>query len=153
MFASSHSTVSSTNTTSEEILASILIPGGTLASGDTLHLNFLAHLLTGSAAGTKTLRVRLHTASATAGTAYFTSSTTSVGNISWHWLLRIAIKGASSQEGSPVGTGPYGVHSNAPITSSLAIASDMYLLITSQKATGTDTLTLNHYDLEIKRAP
>jgi hypothetical protein len=83
---------------------------------------------------------------------YALLSTTSTGNITWNWQNRIYIKGASSQEQAPTSTTPFGTISNAPVTSALSLSSDMYLLITSQKGTGTDTLTLRFYDLEIKRA-
>lgn len=146
MFAYSRTTVNSTNTTSEEALASILIPASTLGNNDEIEIWVL---FSGSGAGTKTGRARLHSASGTGGTIYYTiqGGTLASGQI----YQRIVMKNSSSsQEAVSSGT-IVGASANAVTTSSLSTASDIYINITSQKATGTDALSLNNYTVFINR--
>lgn len=147
LFASSRATVASTNTTSEESLASILIPANTLGNNDEIEIYVL---WSGSGAGTKTARLRLHTASGTGGTIYYTiqAGTLASGQI----YQRIVMKNASNSQ-EAVGSGTIvGASANAVTTSSLSTASDIYINLTSQKATGTDGLSLNNYSIKINRA-
>lgn len=149
-FGTSHVTVSSTNTTAEEVVASVLIPANTLVAGDTIVVTAFAVLASGAAAGTKTFRVRLHTSAAAAGTIYSAAATVTTTGGYFQTLNHIYVKAGSSQEGG--GGTALGSVGGTIFTSSLALSSDMYVVFTTQKATGTDTLTLNSYDVSIARA-
>lgn len=147
LFAYSRTTVASTNVTSEEALASIQIPAGTLGNNDEIEI---FALYSGSGAGTKNARCRLHTAAGTGGTIFYNiqSGTFASGQI----FQRIVMKNASNaQESAPNGI-IIGASASAVITATLSNASDIYINLTSQKATGTDGLSLNNYSIKINHA-
>lgn len=146
MFAYGRTTVNSTNVTTEEGLASVLIPAGTLGNNDEIEI---WTLWSGSGSGSKQPRVRLHTASGTGGTIYSTisSGTLAAGQT----IVRIVMKNSASAQEAPPTNIIVGASASAPITSSLSTASDIYINFTSQKATGTDSLSLKNYTVTIKR--
>lgn len=134
--------VDTTATAAEEILYSVLIPGGTLAVGDSIVCTSFHKKSSG--AGTQTARVRLHTANAIGGTTYY--GTTFGGTNGFNAQFRIVITGASAQAGS---FGLFGVSGTDYVTSALAIASDMYVLMTSQKSVAGDGAHLRMGTVEI----
>lgn len=132
-------TVASTNTTGEEALASMLIPGGTLATGDLIVVEVVGRKTSGSAANT--FRTRIHTASGTGGTEIANYATTA--QQSYVMGPKVLVTGAATQIGWPAfSNATYSVGSANTTTPTLAIANDIYINITNQKITGTDGFEL-----------
>lgn len=152
ILACSGATVAGTNTVSEEVLAAVLIPAGTLGNNDKIYAYALFNA-TGGAAGNRIFRIRLHTASSAGGTAY-QQATLGTGGGGFAAQATIAMKNASnSQEGFGQLTVDDGTGNNF-VSSALSTASDMYVLFTSIKVTsGADDASLRHYVVEILKAP
>lgn len=146
VIAKSGATIASVNSASEQIYVSILIPAGTLGNNDEIRVPALFNSAAG--AGNKIYRIRLHTSAAIGGTVY-QQLTIGSGGGSYKALAQIQMKNATnSQEGFGQLNQAYG-SGNVVITSSLSTASDMYIVITVQKATGTDDAELRNYTVEI----
>lgn len=147
----SGATVSSTNTLSEEVLASVLIPSGTLGNNDEIRAWALFDA-TGGAAGNRIFRIRLHTSAAAGGTVY-QQATLGTGGGGYAALAKVIMKNASNaQEGFGQIASVFGTGSNF-ITSALSTGSDMYIVFTSLKVTsGADGATLRAYSVEQIRA-
>jgi len=139
--------VSSTNTSAQELIWSVLIPAGTLAAGDAIQVTWCCNKSVGS--GNFTSRVRLHTSNAVGGTAYTTMAYTGV--LKQLMETNIIILTATSQIGSPINGISYGQYAIANSTSALNVASDMWVIITSEKATSTDTTNLEFATVHIKK--
>lgn len=147
----SGATVNSTNTVAEEILASVLIPSGTLGNNDEIRASALFDA-TGGAAGNRIFRIRLHTSAAIGGTVY-QQATLGTGGGGYAALAKIYMKNASNlQEGFGQLASVWGTGSNV-ISSALSTGSDMYIIFSSLKVTaGTDGATLRAYSVEQIRA-
>ncbi len=132
-------TVASTNTTLEEALANILIPGGTLAAGDLIAVEAVGRKTSGT--GGDGFRVRIHSATGIGGTELSLASGTSTQ--SYVVGPKVLITGAATQIGWPSFSGlTYGVAGVNTTAPTLAIASDIYINITNTKVTGTDGFEL-----------
>lgn len=140
-------TVSSTNTTAEEILWSVLIPGGTLSVGDAVTAVFGQNKVAG--AGTNGVRVRLHTSNAVGGTEYYLLGMT--GTTKRLETVTILMTGSSAQIGNPATGLSFGQFGIAFGSSALDLANDMWVIFTSQKSVGTDTHRLEFAYVEIKK--
>lgn len=154
LFAYSHSTASTAigaGNTGEEVVASVLIPANTLGNNDEIEV--IAEWQAAGSGGTKIYRVRLHTSAAAAGTIYGSSQSLTNTTLNYRQFTRISEKNSSNaQEGAVGGVGGFGNNTtNAFATSSLSTGSDMYIVFTSQKATGTDVVSLNNYSVKIIR--
>ncbi|HKR04419.1 MAG TPA: hypothetical protein VJY62_07260, partial [Bacteroidia bacterium] len=149
-------TLNTTNTTGEEILASILIPAGTLGNNDEIDV-VMAWSIAAGGSGTKVFRVRLNSSSAVAGSnQMFSSNAIATSGISYQGYCRIIEKNANNvQESFAGGAGAvpgWGASTGLTIaTAGLSTASDIYLLITSSKSVGTDTVSLNNYRVKITK--
>lgn len=154
-FAYSNISVSTTATTSEEIIASVLIPAGTLGNNDTIEI-VMAWQITG-VVGTKVFRVRLNDANdLTTTSQMFSSNTIATSGVSYQGYCRIIEKNANNvQESFAGGAGAvpgWGTSTGQNIaTAGFSTASDIYLLITSVKATAADAVSLNNYYVRITR--
>ena len=154
LFNYSRTTASGTATTSEEVLLSILIPANTLGNNDSIEVVCLWSG-TGTTGSTKTMRVRLHTSAAAAGTIYSAITTTAASTFTFNGMARIYQKNATNiQEGSigASASGTWGGNANAIVTSALSNASDIYINITTQKAAVADTMSINSVDVVIHKA-
>ena len=148
LYSYSHNTVTAPTDTTEDILASILIPANTLGVNDTIFLTWLTAM--SGTSNAKTLRVRLNTSASIGGTVYGLQAYT-LTNGSAQGLTRISMKNSNSaQEGANLNLF-YGSVTGTTTTSSYNITSDMYLIISVQKITAGDVFTLNNYDVEIKK--
>jgi hypothetical protein len=157
LLAVSHVTYSDPNSnTSENCLASILIPAGTLQLNDELII--LSYFVKGGTNGTSTVRARLHTSAGTQGSAFssgtimasFTTTANAMIGIQPFW--RIAIKNnLSVQEAPGLNFSGNGNVNAATISGALNAANDMYLVLTSQKGFASDTMALNNYSVKIER--
>lgn len=129
------SNVDSTNTTSEEVLWSCLIPAGTLSVGDSIRVPF--GLRKSSGAGNWTASVRLHTAATVpGGTSFYTVGFS--GAVSQTNQIHMVMTGASAQRGTPNSGLSYGQIGADSQTAALNIANNIYVNFVSQKVTGTD---------------
>lgn len=141
-FYKSNASVASTNTTGEELLTSVLIPAGTLGNNDTIEVRGVWDI--SGRAGTVTLRVRLHTSAAAGGTAYYAQSGLATTQLSARaWFFIEELNATNSQNAfAPNNNTFQGGLNVALATSALSTASDMYVIFSSQKNTGTDPTSL-----------
>jgi len=131
--------VSSTSTTSEQLLLNILIPANTLAVGDMIEIQTYARKTSG--AGLIILKWYLNSVNTLGGggsTQYGLQSTSSVVN-QLH-APRIGISGASAQIGYPSGAGVLWGNAVGSTYSAgtLSVASDIYAQVAVTKATAAD---------------
>lgn len=144
LLAQSYAAVSAPNDTTEDTLATITVPANTLGANGSLRI-YTLWTVTNSATA-KTLRIRY---SGGSGTIYMQAA--AVNQASHQALLVIANQAATN---SQIGTAPstnggLGVNGSALATSSVDTTASTTIVITGQKATGTDTLTLNGYTVEV----
>lgn len=153
MFAHGETTTSCGVDTTEDILASILIPAGTLGNNDRLRIRACG--AANNNANAKTVRIRLSTSSAVGGTVYFSLAINAC--LDWQAFLTISQKNATNTQEGFGGAITNSIYlgkesSSGLITSNLSNASDMYIIVTGQKTTSTDTISINNYEVEILRA-
>lgn len=137
------------NDTNENILATISIAAGLMGANDSLEI--LTMWSYTASTNNKTLRIRL---GGIGGTQYMNSprnSGTEVGLQLMHFIRNR--NSVSSQVGYQSGTFTFSAATAAATTSSVNMANAQDLVITGQKATGTETLTLESYRVLLLRAP
>jgi hypothetical protein len=143
--AQSNTAVSGAGDTNENTLATITIPANTLgANGGVLLKAWVAQ---NNSAGTKTWRVRY---SGAAGTIYFTTTATTQTSAFFEvWIGNDAATNA--QRGSSHGIIGTALVGAATGTSAVDTTAATTILITAQKNTGGDTMTLNNYVATVQR--
>lgn len=138
---------STSNTTAEVLLASILIPGGTLTAGRRLVL-YKEWSCTAST-NTKNLRVRIghnNDAAFSSNSPLRNMTLSTVGQGSWLGPVAAAVRSTSLIGANQIALAEGA--SGAPLTlSGLTLTNDIYVHITGQKGTGTETLVLEWFDL------
>lgn len=137
--------VSSGNITSETVFASVSIAAGALGSNGQLriHTNWAAT----NNANAKTIRARLGGIS---GVAFLSANVTSVAGCSA--VTQIGQNNSVfAQVGSShvITTGGYAIANSQGSTAAADTSAATSLVITGQKGTGTDTLTLQSYIVEL----
>lgn len=144
---SSVSVVAPANDTNENILATYTIPAGTIQAGDEIEI-----MLGGShtnSANTKTWRVRLGGVAGTVFAAYAVTTSAAIQSlIVIRFPTTATEKAWNSGNSSPFGTG-----SGAFTTGAIDMANAQDLVITGQKATGSETMTLESYSMRLRKAP
>lgn len=129
--------------TSENTLASITIPGGTMGANGRIRLTTLWS--TTNSANAKTLRARL---GGLAGTVVFSTAVTT--NQSYRDMREIGNRNSESSQVAPAGaSGGFGASASAIVTSAINTAADVSLVITGQKATAAEILVLETYHVEV----
>ena len=145
--------VAGTNTTSEEVLAYKLIPGGTLQVGDRIEIRAL--FIASSGTASKTCKVKVHSASSVGGTAFSTTANTSSTSTHVHntGFAVVAASGSNNLVSFMPGGQALmtGIISAGSQVATLPIASDIYIQFTTTKATGSDVISLYMYDIKILR--
>lgn len=145
--------VAGTNTTSEEVLAYKMIPAGTLQVGDRVEIRALFVASSGTAS--KTCKVKVHSASSVGGTAFSTTANTSSTSTHVHntGFAVVASSGANNLVAFMPGGQALmtGIISAGSQVATLPIANDIYIQLTTTKATGTDVISLYMYDIKILR--
>ncbi len=146
----SRSTSNGTTTTSEEVVSSCLIPGGTLAVGDAIEI-YAAFQITSTSGSNKIARIKANTAANTSGTTLQSGQTTSTGG-TFFLMARMVVLGSSSQVAvsGPIGGNTFGVGNTQ--SSSLNIANDIYINFTTQKPLTSDAMGTIYWDVRILRA-
>ena len=128
--------------TSEDTLAAITIPPISAKGG----IRITTHWTATNGANNKTPRIRFSGAS---GTVYFTATITT--QTTWQIVTEIFNQNATnSQRGGTRGETGSGTNLFlADVTSAVDTTASTSVVITGQKATGTDTLTLDGYLVEV----
>ena len=144
VFAQSAVAVSGAADANENTLATITIPGGTIGANGSVRI-WTSWTLTNSV-NNKTMRIRLGGISGTQFMAYI--ATTSA---SFNAVRSISNRNSqSSQVGSmPIGSSSFDISTGSLPTGTVDTSIDQTLVITGQKATAGETLTLERYLVEI----
>lgn len=148
VIAQSAAAIALTGTVAETLMASVLIPGGTIGANGRLRI--AAVWSNTNNANNKTRAIRFGAASGVAGTLYSSITvTTQVSHYNEHHICNR--NSQSSQIGVvPVSaTGGPGAFNSAPVTSTVATSSDSYLCFTGTLASAGDTITLESYLVEV----
>lgn len=132
-------------TTSATVLASVLIPGGTMGANGRLRITALGGC--NSNANSKTMQIYAHTAATTGGTYLHGASGTSIKFL--HVNVDVGNQNNASSQRFRTGLTYGGTGSSANGTSSVNTASDFYINFIFTKANSSDTLTLDEYCVEI----
>lgn len=127
--------------TAENTLATITVPGGMMGANDYLEIH-TAWSVTNNA-NVKTARVRF---SSISGTEYLLTGLASYLNGRFITTIHNANSVSSQKGGGPPG-GQVGVGTSAIPTSSVDTSADTTIVITAQKATSGDTMTLERYSV------
>jgi hypothetical protein len=128
----------STNTTSEEILHTWTIGANELPVGGRLRVQFFVE--TNNNANAKRFRVR---AGGVAGTEYFNVNFNNAANVQVITVDIYANGATNSQVGyGSLSTARSGATTNAKVTSAVDTTGSWTVVLTSQKASGADTLTV-----------
>lgn len=126
----------------EDILATINVPAGLLGPNGLLRVSYLASFTNN--ANVKTWRVRL---GGIGGTGLKTIAL--ANNTTYQDSLWLANRGAANSQVSGISTGStFSIGSNGVITAAIDTSLATTLVITGQKATAGDTLTLESYLVE-----
>lgn len=136
--------VSAGANTDENTLATIAIPARSMGLNGRLRVWTL--WTTTSSGNNKTVRVRLGGA---AGTAFLNSNvTTSVGTGDVRLISNVAADNSQKGAGASVFTANGGT-SGTPVTGAIDTSADTTLVISGQKASSGETLTLESYSVEL----
>lgn len=149
MFASSRTVVSSTNTTNEEILLTVILPPFTLMSGDSIDI--VARYVATLGTGTKTTRIRIGTgATLTNAVAFSTAANTSASVTFMHRPIVVACE--TFLEGFPgTQSAIVGVISSGASTLSVEYSKNIYIHFTTEKATASDNVNFRYCDVVIRK--
>lgn len=149
-FASSRTIITSSSAITEEILATVIISGGTLSSGDSIDV--VARFLPSAGSGTKITRVRIGSgATLTNATSFSQISNTSV-SVTYAHKPTIVVMGNGTLEGLPGDQASQtGAISSGVSTVNADPANNIYIHFTSIK-TSADTMTLRYYDVRLFKA-
>lgn len=135
--------VSAPADTTEDTLATITIPANAMGANGRLRVStFWSHT---NSANNKTLRVRYSGASGTIFST-FTNTTTAAMRAQCEIVNRNA---TNSQVGGFNGTGGFGSGAASLLTSSVDTTAATTVVITGQKASSGETLTLESYLVEL----
>lgn len=139
----SHVVIASTNTTVEELLASVIIPGGTIGANGLIRC--LAFWTVTSNANVKSARIRL---GGIGGTIYSLLSLASSTSGQAYCIIRNA--GAVDAQTGPSASAPvFGAQTGGSVVASYDTTKDVEIAFTSEKAVGTDVMGLRGYSVEV----
>lgn len=143
--ASAATGMSNTGNTVETTVATVTIPAGAMGANGILRITSLWSFSPNNG-NTKTPRVRLN---GLAGTIYLGTATASV--VSAHFPTIIRNRNATNSQIGYVANTPtqFGTNNAALVTSAIDTTASVDIVFTGQLATGTDTITLESYLVEI----
>ncbi len=143
VIAQNNVAVASTNTTAEELLATVVIPGGTIGANGIIRC--LAFWTVTNNTNVKSARIRL---GGFGGTIYHLLSLAS--SSSGQALCIIRNTGVvDAQNGMNSAALPFGTTSSGIVISAYDTTKDLEVAFTSEKATGTDIMALRGYSVEV----
>jgi hypothetical protein len=132
--------VSAGANTNENTLATITVPAGAMGSSGSVRVTCLFSYT--NSANNKTLRIQF------GGTTYVSQLVTTT-------TLQALIGGVSNRTSGtqvgwfPLNPNPYNAQTGSAVTSSVDTTAAVTILITGQKATAGETLTLERYSVEL----
>lgn len=143
ILASSNAAVSCPADTTEDTLATITVPAGVMGLNGILRIT--THWTITSSANAKTWRVKFGSMSVQ------DNGTTTLGVTSLRCMTELRnVAAANSQKGNSYSLSNAGsVFSTAPSTASIDTGASVTMLITGQKETAGQTLTLDYYLVEL----
>lgn len=144
VLAQSFAAVSGAADTNENTLATITIPANAMGANGAVRIYTLWTV--NNNANAKTARIKF------GGTTY--ESLTLANNTNFADLVIVGNRGVTnSQVGFPSNhTNPFGLINSAAASSAVDTTAAVTILLTAQKATGSDTMTLEGYIVELIRA-
>jgi hypothetical protein len=149
VLAQSAVAMSVSNTTAEEVLASVLVPGGLMGVNGALRLTTLWSIT--SSANNKTLRARIGS-TALGGSAWIANVATTVGSLNLIPQVLRNRNAVNSQVTYPAANAGATVSTGTAIsTFSEDTSVDTIVSITGQKANAGETITLEAFTLELLR--
>lgn len=145
ILAQSAGTVSTTATTSEEVLATITIPANAMGANGCVEIWSTWNYT--NSANTKTCRVR---AGGIAGTSLFSSGPTTTNTLMrvTHW----ANTGSTNSQKTSSSSGQAGAVSTSTgtlVTTAIDTTASVDIVITGQKASAAETLSLEFYQVNL----
>lgn len=129
--------------TDEDTYATCTIPGGLMGSNSSLRVNSMFAFT--NSGNNKTLRGRWSTVS---GTAFISTIVTTQQTFRNQAIIGNR-NATNSQVGLATGTSAYGSGAGAVVTAAIDTSADTTFVLTCQKATGTETCTLESYTVEL----
>ncbi len=144
--------VSHTGNTNETILATVVVPAGLMGLNGVIRIRTLWTLTNN--ANNKTRRIRFGASGAGTGGSVILGFASASTASSPHFTQIQNRNSASSQVGMTTGAGSGGWAESASgvVTTSIDTSAVCELAITGQLATGTDTITLESYFVELFRS-
>lgn len=143
VLASSGESLSGAADTNENVLATVAVPANAMGANGTLRVT--THWTVNNNGNAKTVRVRFSGAS---GTEFLSASIANTVNFK-HQLTITNRNDTSAQIGSPVILTAFGISANAAITAAVDTTAATTVVFSAQKGNGADTMTLNHYSVEL----
>lgn len=140
----SGSAVSVSASTSEEALATITIPAKQIGNYGVVRVRAMFTVTNG--ADDKIIRIRY---SAIGGTAVFEYTATTVGKVILDFVMQAVAATNSQKSNAMVLTDAPGVVAPATVTSAIDTTAVTTMIITGQKETSGNTLTLDNYTAEL----
>lgn len=131
------------DSTDEEVLATLNIPGGLMKRNGMLRLVIMWQF-TGST-NNKSLRIRM---TDIAGTVLFLTTQAVLANL--EYTVDFVIQNTDSESAQVCrGAAQWGAAAVTPVTTAINTANQWSVVITGQKATGSETITLLHWNAQI----
>lgn len=149
--ASSCTDASITGTTSETLLASVLIPANTIVSGDQVSI-WCRFRKTGTA-GVITPRIRIHTSAALAGNVIVSLAGSTASHLAQVRYKYLAIKSATITETEGTGVGVDNITASAAsafTNYNIDWTVDQYIIFSTSCTSSADTEYLSDYLIEVK---
>lgn len=135
--------VSVGNVTTEAVLATVTIPAGIMGRNGRLIIHSNWTMTNG--ANDKTMRIRLGGVSGTAFLQSLQTTQATYSDVRW-----IANRNSfASQVGTVLAVSPLAVSTSALITGTIDTSAETTLVFTGQKESGSDTLTLESYCVQL----
>lgn len=130
--------------TTEDILATITVPANSMGANGMLRITTLWSFT--NSANLKTMRVRFGGAS---GTQYVLLSFNTALTASYSQILIGNRNATDSQVGPMAGSTSFSTNANSPITSSVDTTAETSIVLSGQKASSGETITLEMYLVEL----
>ncbi len=131
--------------TTEDVLASVAIPGGQIGPNGAVRA--MALWGNNNNANSKTGRIRYHTSAAVGGTILQAQAATTT--LYFQLLAEFGNQNSQSSQRYRAGVTYVGVGGSATATMAIDSGNTSYIVFTGQKAVSGDTLTLDRYLVEI----
>jgi hypothetical protein len=139
-----------TGTTTNTLVKSVLIPGGTFAVGDILSIQYRARKV--GTAGTTSLRIYINTTAVIAGGTLLATNTTATSTLFTQITREAVIKTATNTEVFPAATAGVTDMLNATVAASalnIDWTTDKYFVFAIQNSNSGDSTTASMYNIKM----